>query len=73
MTCEILELEARAEAVNDTQMCARAVVELRNEFRRLGCDVSVNWRAVADKQREVEIAYLNILDAIKMQAKETLK
>ena len=70
---EIEELEELAEAVQDTQKCAAAVIELRNELRRLGSPVAVEWRDAINAQRQVESAYLAIYEAIKTQSLRALR
>jgi hypothetical protein len=50
-------------ALDDTQRSARAVAKLREGLAGLGCQVDVKselWQDVANAQRAVETAYLNI-------------
>jgi hypothetical protein len=72
---EIDELAELAVAVEDTQESAHAVIELRDELRRLGCHVDVApelWRAAVAAQREVESSYIAIYEAIKDEALRSL-
>lgn len=59
--------------MSDTQICASAVWHLRNELAQLGLRTSIDWRAAADAQREVEIAYLSIYETVQAQARDSLK
>jgi hypothetical protein len=63
-------------ALDDTQRSARAVAELREGLAGLGCQVDVKselWQDVANAQRAVEPAYLNIYDFVKSQARRSLE
>ena len=63
-------------ALDDTQRSARTVAELREGLAGLGCQVDVKselWQDVANAQRAVETAYLNIYDFVKSQARRSLE
>ena len=62
---EILQLEALAEAVQDSKIAASAVIDLREQFRRLGCEVELDWSPAIAAARAVEIEYLALYECIK--------
>jgi hypothetical protein len=73
MSSEIRDLLDLADAACDTQLSASAVWHLRNELAAVGFNVTVDWRAAVDAQRQVELSYLGIIEAIKGHAREAIK
>lgn len=73
MSAEIADLLELADAASDTVLCSSAVHHLRSELVALGCQVNVDWRGVADAQRQVEVRYLEIYESVQAQALEAIK
>jgi DNA-binding XRE family transcriptional regulator len=73
MTSELDEVEEPAETVSDTQIAVAAVVDLREEFRALGCHVAVDWSDALTAAKRLETAYLSIYESILEQARSLVQ